>query len=83
MRRAQVSVAELYTASAAGAYWYVGGWNPRAVAALVPAVLLSAAISFLPAPAWLNAFNWFVSAACAAVLYGALQRRSLSSHVAA
>jgi len=75
VKRESVLVDDLYNTSPRGRYWYVGGWNPRAVAALVPAVCLSAIISFAPALDAFRAANWFVSAGVAAGLYLALQRR--------
>ena len=69
VKRRNVLVADLFSASPSGRYWYFRGMNLRALAALVPAVALSITISFSPALsswAWLN---WFVSAGVAAMLY--------------
>ena len=76
VKRGSVLVDDLYSTSPQGRFWYVGGWNPRAVAALAPAVCLSAVISFAPSLAALRAANWFLSAGVAAGLYLALQRRT-------
>ena len=75
VKRGDVPVDALYSTSPRGRFWYSGGWNPRAVGALVPAVGLSAAIAFVPMLEALRAVNWFVSAGVAAALYLALQRR--------
>mgnify|MGYP000868807420 FL=1 len=53
-----------------GRYFYRNGWNPTALMALFPAVILSAIISLVPdIEHILGPFNWFISAAVAAVLY--------------
>ncbi len=75
VRRGRVLVPDLYREDPAGAFWYRRGWNPRAVAALLPAVSLSAAVAFIPALEWLGSLNWFFSAGLAAILYAALNRR--------
>ena len=75
VKRGRVDLEDLYSTATDGRFWYVGGWNPRAMAALVPAVGLSAVLSFTPSLAWLGAANWFLSSTLAAALYLALQRR--------
>ena len=75
VKRGRVQVADLYSLSPQGQFWYVGGWNAKAVAALVPSVCLSAFVAFAPPLAPLRAVNWFVSAGAAAGLYLCLQRR--------
>jgi NCS1 family nucleobase:cation symporter-1 len=75
VKRGRVRVAELYSMSPQGQFWYVGGWNPKAMAALLPAACLSAAVAFAPPLAPLRALNWFLSAGAAAGLYLCLQRR--------
>lgn len=75
VRRGSVQVEDLYSTSPQGRYWYFSGWNPPAVAALIPSVCLSAVISFAPSLAAFRAVNWFLSAAAATGLYLLLQRR--------
>lgn len=75
VKRGSVAVDDLYSTSPEGQFWYAGGWNPRAVAALVPSVGLSAIVAFAPSLAWLGPANWFLSAGVAAALYLALQGR--------
>jgi NCS1 family nucleobase:cation symporter-1 len=81
--RGRVQAADLYSMSPQGQFWYVGGWNPRAVAALVPSVCLSASVAFAPALVPLRSVNWFLSAAAAAGIYLCLQRRRTRASSAA
>lgn len=76
VRRQRVCVASLFSESRRGEFWYVGGWNPRALAALLPAVVVSGAIAFVPAWEGLGPVNWFVSAGVAAVIYLWVQPRT-------
>jgi NCS1 family nucleobase:cation symporter-1 len=83
VKAGRVQVADLYSMAPQGQFWYVGGWNPKAMAALVPAVCLSVIVAFAPPLAPLRPFNWFLSAAAAAALYRCLQRRRASGSAAA
>ena len=49
VRKGRVNLPELYTESRAGAYHYAGGVNPRAIAAFVPAAIISTLLALLPA----------------------------------
>lgn len=73
VKRGRVSVEDLYRDAPDGAYWYRGGWNPLALGALAPSVVLSALISFTPSLAFLGPWNWFISAAAAGTIYRLLQ----------
>lgn len=75
VRRRAVPVGDLYSSATHGRFWYVGGWNPRAVAALVPSVGLSAVIAFWSELEAFRSASWFLSAGLAAVLYLVLQPR--------
>ena len=69
IKKQQVVRDELYNDSPTGAYYYRNGWNPTAVQALIPAVILSAFISLTSLEHVLGPFNWFISAGFAAILY--------------
>lgn len=70
VKKQQVVRDDLYSESPSGRYFYRNGWNPTALMALFPAVILSAIISLVPdIEHILGPFNWFISAAVAAVLY--------------
>ena len=62
LRRTKINVPELYTEDPAGTYYYRNGFNPRAIAAFIPAAILSLLIAFIPA---LYAFSAFSSGSSA------------------
>ena len=62
LRRTKINVPELYTEDPTGAYFYRNGFNPRAIAAFIPAAVLSLLIAFIPALHSLSAFSWFFGA---------------------
>lgn len=75
LRRTRLELTELYRPG--GAYWYSGGFNPAAVAALflgvapcVPGFLANVKLVTV-APFWANIYNyaWFVSFALAGGIY--------------
>lgn len=69
LRRTRIDVPALYTDDAAGPYFYRDGINPRAIAAFIPAALLSLLIAFIPALHSVSAFSWFFGAGIGAVVY--------------
>lgn len=48
LRRTKVNVPALYTEDPDGIYFYRNGFNPRAIAAFVPAAVISLVIAFTP-----------------------------------
>lgn len=82
LRRARINVPELYTEDPAGSYFYRSGFNPKAVAALIPAAGVSLLVAFLPNLAAASSFTWFIGAGLAAVIYWLIaDRRALYSDV--
>jgi NCS1 family nucleobase:cation symporter-1 len=75
-RRGRLSVPDLYSDRPGSPYFFRGGWNPRAVAAFVPAALISAALTLVPALSGASAYGWFVGVGVAAVLYRLFSLRS-------
>jgi NCS1 family nucleobase:cation symporter-1 len=69
VKRQRVDVDALYSDGPSGAYFYQGGWNLRAVAALVPAGVVSVVMSVMPALSAASAYTWFVGVALAAATY--------------
>lgn len=65
----KVSVDDLFNATPGGKYWYRGGFNPKAIAALVPAVLIGLTLSFIPSLHAIANFSWFIGAALSAGCY--------------
>ena len=76
VKRQKVCRADLFTTSTAGRYWYFRGVNPTALAALAPAVALSATISLTPAFSSWSPASWFLSAGVASGLYLLFNLRS-------
>ncbi|MFP7850440.1 cytosine permease [Pseudomonas aeruginosa] len=75
VRKGRVNLPELYTESRAGAYHYARGVNPRAIAAFVPAAIISTLLALLPAFAELSPFSWFFGAGLAGLIHYALAKR--------
>ncbi|WBI78701.1 NCS1 family nucleobase:cation symporter-1 [Pseudomonas aeruginosa] len=78
VRKGRVNLPELYTESRAGAYHYARGVNPRAIAAFVPAAIISTLLALLPAFAELSPFSWFFGAGLAGLIHYALAKRRVA-----
>jgi NCS1 family nucleobase:cation symporter-1 len=74
-RRGRLNVPELYNDQPGSQYYYMRGVNPRALAAFVPAALISAALALIPALSGAAAYSWFVGALVAAGCYRLLRTR--------
>ena len=70
VRKRSLDVESLYVRG--GAYEYLGGFNPRALAALVAGVIVALVGLFAPRLRWLYEYAWFVGFAVAAAVYLAL-----------
>lgn len=68
IRKQVIKVEDLYTTDPNGAYWYSNGWNPKAVMALIPAVIVGVAITLMGLKG-LADFNWFIGCGLGAVMY--------------
>jgi NCS1 family nucleobase:cation symporter-1 len=75
-RRGRLSVPDLYSDRPGSPYFFRGGWNPRAIAAFVPAALISAALALVPALSAASAYGWFVGVGVAALIYWLITPRS-------
>jgi NCS1 family nucleobase:cation symporter-1 len=76
VKRQQVALDALYSMSPDERYWYTGGVNRRAVAAVLLAAVIAVACVMLPALGTLANFSWFIGAALAAACYAVAMRRS-------
>jgi NCS1 family nucleobase:cation symporter-1 len=79
VKRREIVVADLYTMSPQGRYWFKGGVNMRAVCALVPAAIVAFICTVVPQLKVLADFSLFVGAAVASSLY----RFLMANHAAA
>ncbi len=76
IKKQRIDVDALYSMEKTGRYWYRGGVNPKAVAALAPAALIAILMVLVPVLSSLANFTWFIGCATAAVLYLAINRSS-------
>jgi len=75
IKRRQVDVADLYSMSPHGRYWYRNGVNRNAVKALVLAAAICVACVMLPQLRAAADFSWFIGAALGALFYLGLARK--------
>ncbi|MFG1175730.1 NCS1 family nucleobase:cation symporter-1 [Erwiniaceae bacterium CAU 1747] len=79
VKRSQISVDDLFDDTPKGKYWYKGGFNPKAIAALLPAVAIGLVISFIPALHAVANFSWFIGVALGAGAYRWIARDEMAS----
>ncbi|UOO82183.1 NCS1 family nucleobase:cation symporter-1 [Uruburuella testudinis] len=75
VRQQKIDVDALYSTRPDGAYWYRGGWNIKALLALIPPVAVGVSIT-LAGIKPLADFNWFIGCALGFILYLLLMKRS-------
>ena len=68
IRRAQVSIDELYDDDPAGRYYYSRGTNLNTLIAFIPASLVTLVIALVSAFSYLAAFSWPIGTALGAAL---------------
>ncbi|MCA4135419.1 NCS1 family nucleobase:cation symporter-1 [Arthrobacter sp. M4] len=81
LRRQRFKISDLYHEDEQGHYYYRHGWNPKALAALIPAAVVAGMIALipglqtiLPGGAGLGPYSWFVGAILSATIYFFLTR---------
>lgn len=74
IKRSRVYVDDLFDATPKGRYWYRGGFNPKAIAALLPSVAAGLVIIFMPSLHEVASFSWFIGAALGGGCYRCLAR---------
>ena len=80
VRRAKVNVLELYTDTETAAYHYTNGYNPRAIAAFIPAAIVALVIAFIPLLEPVAPFSWFFGTGIGAIIYYAMANRHEDFH---
>jgi NCS1 family nucleobase:cation symporter-1 len=70
----KIDVPALFSDRPGDTYWYKNGFNPNAVAAVIPATLIAIAIGFVPGD--IDTFSLFIGGGIAAAIYTTLSRRS-------
>jgi NCS1 family nucleobase:cation symporter-1 len=76
IKKQRIDVDALYSMEKTGRYWYRGGVNPKAVAALAPAAFIAILMVLVPVLSSLANFTWFIGCATATVLYLVINRSS-------
>ena len=74
LRRGNVRVSDLFTPDSRSIYYFRRGVNPLAVAAFIPAAILSLIVAFVPVFSSAAPFSWFVGVGTSALLYYAIGR---------
>ncbi|WP_312064143.1 NCS1 family nucleobase:cation symporter-1 [Pantoea septica] len=82
IKRSRVFVDDLFDATPQGRYWYRGGFNPKAIAALLPSVVIGLIISFVPSLHGVASFSWFIGAALGGGCYRFLARHEREADAA-
>ncbi|QEA38415.1 hypothetical protein FGL86_04545 [Pistricoccus aurantiacus] len=77
IRRARINVPDLYDNKATGDYYYVNGYNLRAIGALIPAALITIIIALVPYFDSFSEFSWFIGAGLGALFYLIVADRSM------
>ncbi|MFC0268115.1 NCS1 family nucleobase:cation symporter-1 [Kushneria aurantia] len=75
IRRQQLNVQDLFSASPEGSYYYRSGWNVRALIAFGVAALFSLSTVLVPALSNLGGYGWLLGAALGGMIYFALMRQ--------
>ena len=82
IKRGRVSVDDLFDDTPQGKYWYRNGFNPKAIAALLPSVGLGLIISFIPALHEVANFSWFIGVFLGAYRWLARDEREVQAKAA-
>jgi NCS1 family nucleobase:cation symporter-1 len=77
LRRARVSIPDLYQPSEGSLYYYRSGVNPLAVAAFIPSSIIALTLSLVPTFKPVAPFGWFIGAALGALAYYLVARGRL------
>jgi len=75
IKRQQLDMQDLFSSDPSGAYYYVNGWNTRAMMAFGGAALFSLSTVLVPAFSSLGGFGWMIGAGLGGVFYFMLMRQ--------
>ncbi|MCO5401613.1 NCS1 family nucleobase:cation symporter-1 [Ralstonia soli] len=82
VRRQHVVVDDLYTQNPKATYWYRNGYNPAAVATIIPAALIPILCVVVPTLQSLANYSWFIGMGIALIVYRVLAARLIPDHAA-
>lgn len=74
IKRQQLDIQDLFSSDSSGAYYYVKGWNTRAMMAFGGAALFSLSTVLVPALSSLGGFGWMIGAGLGGLFYFILMR---------
>lgn len=77
IKRRSVCVADLFSTSSEGRYWYTHGVNLRAVAALLPAACCSVGALLAPPSTSISNFSFFIGIVVSSLLYYLINRNQI------
>ena len=80
VKKQRINVPDLYSEHHNGEYHYTGGFNRRAILALVIAGAIALLLTFVPAFQVVSQFSWFLAAGLGALTYSLLADRSGPFH---
>jgi len=78
VRKQQIDVDALYSMSTQGKYWYSGGYNPKAIQALIPSAIVPILCVMVPTLRGAANYAWFIGMALGFVIYALLNRNTKS-----
>ncbi|MBB3231464.1 NCS1 family nucleobase:cation symporter-1 [Halomonas stenophila] len=74
VKRQRLNIQDMFTADPDGAYYYLKGWNKRAIGAFALAALFSISSVWVPALEALGGYAWLIGAALGGLFYYLLMR---------
>jgi NCS1 family nucleobase:cation symporter-1 len=75
IKRQHLNMQELFSSAPGGAYYYVNGWNTRALIAFGGAALFSLSTVLVPAFSGLGGYGWLIGAGLGGLFYYGLMRK--------
>ena len=72
VKKQKIVVDDLYSVNPQGEYWYHNGYNPKAIAALVPAAIIPILCVLIPQLHALANFSWFIGMFAGLIIYSLL-----------
>ncbi|WP_336152914.1 NCS1 family nucleobase:cation symporter-1 [Acinetobacter ursingii] len=69
VKKQRIVVDDLYSINPQGEYWYQNGYNPKAIAALIPAAIIPILCVLLPQLHALANFSWFIGMFAGLIIY--------------
>jgi NCS1 family nucleobase:cation symporter-1 len=83
IKRQHLNMQELFSSAPSSAYYYVNGWNTRALIAFGVAAMFSLSTILVPALASLGGYGWLIGAGLGGVFYYGLMKRFKAAPVMA